>query len=79
MGDHVLGIIVGDGRKIPEGLLLTEIISESKSWHLDGQLLEFRLGEVVRALDILYFVIVSVCVLLWSVNILGRCSSGLWI
>ena len=50
MGDHVLGISVCDGREIPEGLLLTEIISESKSWHLDGQLFEFCLGEVVSAL-----------------------------
>ena len=44
MGDHILGIHVGDGREIPEGLLLGEIITHSEPWHLDGQLLEFSLS-----------------------------------
>ena len=79
MGDHVLGVRVGDGWKIPEGLLLTQIITHSEPWHFDGQLLEFRLGEVVSALDVLYFIIVRVCVLLCMANILGGRPSSRWI
>ena len=76
MGDHVLRIGVGDGGEIPEGALLTQIIAGSKSWHLDGQLFEFRLGEVVSALYVLYLIIIIVCVLLCSVGILGGCPPG---
>ena len=75
MGDHVLRISVGDGGKIPEGALLTQIIAGSKSWHFDGQLFEFCLGEVVSSLYVLYLILISVCVLLCSVDVLGGCPS----
>ena len=71
MRDHVLGVRVGDGWKISKGLLLAQIITHSKPWHFDGQLLDFRLGEVVRALDVLHLIIISVCILWRMVNILG--------
>ena len=74
MGDHVLGIRVCDGRKISEGLLLAQIITHSKPWHFDWQLLELRFSEVVRALDVLHFIIISVCILRRMVGVLGWCS-----
>ena len=84
---HVLGVAVGDGRQVSEATLLTKVVSETKTGHLDGELLQFGFSEIVCSVLLIVVFFISICVyrcfLLqvfhWrssSGHIRRRCGSG---